>query len=184
VTVPAVVLTGAPATGKSTLGTLLAGRLRAAVIDQDVATQPLVDVVASLVGVTDLDDPRLASVTRAARYEVVTALAEANLRAGTPVVLVAPFTSERASPAAWALLHDRLAAAGGRPVLVWLSLSAAEIVARLRARGAVRDAAKLADPGYAATLSPAAPVVPHLEVPAGRPPAELARVVVAHLTRG
>lgn len=180
----AVVLTGAPATGKSTLGALLAGRLGAALIDQDVATQPLVDVVADLVGVTDLADPRLASVTRDARYEVVTALAESNLRAGTPVVLVAPFTAERSSPAAWSALAGRLAAAGGTPTLVWLSLPAAQIVARLRARGAERDAGKLADPAYEAALaalSATEPVVAHLRVEAVRPPDELAAAVVAHL---
>lgn len=62
---PVVLLTGAPATGKSTLGRLLDGRLRAALLDQDVATKPLVDVVRGLVEVEDLDDRRLAGLTRA-----------------------------------------------------------------------------------------------------------------------
>jgi predicted kinase len=92
---PAVLLTGSPAAGKSTVGRALARRLRAALVDQDTATAPLVAVVADLVGVDDLDDRRLAGPTRGARYEAVTALAEDNLRIGTPVVLVAPFTSER-----------------------------------------------------------------------------------------
>lgn len=179
---PALVLTGAPATGKSTLAAILAGRLRAALIDQDVATQPLVDVVAALVGADDLDDPRLASATRSARYEVVTAIAESNLRAGTPVILVAPFTSERSSSSSWTALRDRLAAAGGEPLLVWLHLPAAQIVARLRSRGAVRDAAKLADPAYEASLPVAEPVVPHLRLDASLPPEHLADTLTAHLT--
>ena len=49
----------------------MARRLGAALIDQDTATAPLVAVVSELVGVSDLDDIRLAGPTRAARYETV-----------------------------------------------------------------------------------------------------------------
>jgi predicted kinase len=113
---PAVLVTGAPATGKSTLARLLAGRLGAALLDQDVATGPLVEVVQRLVGTDDLDDPRLRDATRTARYEVLTALAVENLAAGVPVVLVAPYTAERADPAAWERLRAaaRLALTGSR----------------------------------------------------------------------
>ncbi|MDQ1644501.1 MAG: hypothetical protein QOJ50_685 [Cryptosporangiaceae bacterium] len=177
-------LTGAPATGKSTLGRLLARRLRAALLDQDVATQPLVDVVQGLIGVDDLDDPRLAAATRAARYEVLAALAVDNLSAGVPVVLVAPYTTERADPQAWDLLRSRLARAGGAPLLVWLSLPPEEIVRRLRARGAARDRAKLAGDAYLRRpAGVAAPSVPHLALPADLPPDELAaRVLDAFVT--
>ena len=68
---PAVLLSGAPASGKSTLSHLVARKLRAAVIGQDIATAPLVEVVQRLVGIDDLDDPRLAGLTRDARYRVV-----------------------------------------------------------------------------------------------------------------
>ena len=104
---------------------MLAGRLGAALLDQDVATQPLVEVVQGLVGLDDLDDQRLAGLTRAARYEVLAALAVDNLAAGVPVVLVAPYTAERGDPQAWSDLNSRLRAAGGRPLLVWLSLPVA-----------------------------------------------------------
>ena len=110
---PAVLLSGPPASGKSTLSHLVARELRAAVIDQDVATAPLVSVVQRLVGADDLDDPRLAGLTREPRYRVVLDLAIDNLAAGMPVVLVAPFTAERVDPAAWAATRDRLTAAGG-----------------------------------------------------------------------
>ena len=112
--VPAVLITGWPASGKSTVGRALASRLGAALIDQDTATAPLVAVVSELVGVSDLDDVRLAGPTRAARYETVIALAEDNLRVGTPVVVVAPFTEERRAPVAWA--SARRPAAGGRRI--------------------------------------------------------------------
>jgi predicted kinase len=162
---PAVLLTGWPAAGKSTVGRALARRLRAALVDQDTATAPLVAVVADLVGVADLDDQRLAGPTRRARYETVTALAEDNLRVGIPVVLVAPFTDERRDPDTWAILDRRLRDAGGRPLLVWLRLRPATAIERLRARGAARDLAKVADPvAFLAGLDLAEPAGPHVAV--------------------
>lgn len=162
---PAVVLTGWPGAGKSTVGRALAGRLGAALIDQDTATAPLVAVVADLVGAHHLDDPRLAGPTRRARYETIIALAEDSLRVGTPVVLVAPFTRERRSAQAWQALDRRLRRAGGRPLLVWLRLRPAVAVDRLQARGAARDLAKLSDPAaFVAGLDVAEPAVAHLSV--------------------
>jgi predicted kinase len=178
---PAVLLSGAPASGKSTLARLIARQIRAAVIDQDVATGPLVSVVQRLIGVDDLDDPRLAGLTREPRYRVLLDLAVDNLFAGTPVVLVAPFTAERSQPAAWSATHDRLTTAGGTPLMVWLRLEPAEVVRRLRARGAARDAAKLTDEAaYLARMSTACspPVVPHLALDATLPPEVLAGTVL------
>ncbi len=173
---PAVVVTGAPATGKSTLGRLLARGLPAALVDQDVATGPMMAVVQRVVGIDDLDDERLASLTRAARYEVLAAIAVDNLRAGVPVVLVAPYTAERDDPAAWSRLATRLEAAGGAPLLAWLSLDPHEILRRLRERGAARDRPKLVDEdAYLAVLARLArrPAAPHLALAADQDPALL-----------
>jgi len=162
---PAVVVTGAPATGKSTLARALVRMLGGALLDQDVATGPLVEVISRLVDVDDLDDPALAGLTRDARYESLVALAIDNLRAGSAVVLVAPFTAERRDLTAWETLSGRLAEAGGDPLLVWISLPVPEVVRRLRQRAAPRDAAKLADEqGYLAALAELSgpPAVPHL----------------------
>ena len=66
---------------------------------------------------------------------------------------------------AWQALSDRLAEAGGRPLLVWISLPPEEILSGCGAGRAPRDAAKLADgSGYAEDLAAlaAAPAVPHL----------------------
>ena len=180
--VPAVLLTGWPASGKSTVGRALARRLGAALVDQDTATAPLVAVVADLVGVHDLDDGRLAGPTRRARYETVTALAEDNLRVGTPVVLVAPFTEERRDLDAWTALERRLRSAGGAPLVVWLRLDPGTVVARLQARGAARDLAKVADPAaFAAGLDTAEPAGPHLALDGGGPTDDLVRAVLAAL---
>jgi predicted kinase len=182
VLLPAVLLTGWPAAGKSTVGRALARRLGAALVDQDTATAPLVAVVADLVGVHDLDDARLAGPTRRARYETITALAEDNLRVGTPVVLVAPFTDERRDLDAWAALDRRLRAAGGSPLLVWLQLRPATAVQRLRARGAARDVAKVTDPAaFTAALDVAEPAGPHLTVDGERPTEDVVRSVLAAL---
>ncbi len=183
---PVVVITGAPATGKSTLGRVIARRLRAALIDQDVATQPLVEVIQRLVGSDDLDDERLARVTRDARYEAIAALAVDNLGAGIPVVLIAPYTSERADEQGWAVLADRFVRAGGTPLLVWLSLEPTRILDRLHARGALRDQAKVASgSAYLAQLTRAAsrPSVPHLALPAQETPEVLVRQVLRALNR-
>jgi predicted kinase len=163
----ALLITGPPASGKSTLARAVVTRLRAALLDQDVLTGALTAVIGDLFGTHDLDDPRLATAVRDARYAAVLATAEDNLRAGTPVVLVAPFTAERADPAAWHKVRDRLSAAGGRPALVWLRLPADELVRRLRSRRAARDSGKLADP--AAFVSEGllrSPVVEHIAVDA------------------
>jgi predicted kinase len=165
--IPALLISGPPASGKSTLAAAVAARLRAALLDQDVLTGALTGVIGELVGTHDLDDPALGRLTRDARYEAVIAGAVGNLRIGTPVVLVAPFTAERTDPAAWHAVRDRLSDAGGRPALVWLRLPANELVRRLRARGAERDRGKLADPAAfagAELLRP--PVVEHLAVDA------------------
>lgn len=163
----ALLVSGPPASGKTTLARVLAERIDACLLDLDVVTGALTEAVGKLVGSTDLDSPAFAGELRSARYECLFAAAEDNLRIGRPVVLVAPFTAERTVPEAWESLRDRMIAAGGRPSLVWLRVSRDELVRRLRARGADRDAAKLADPeSFLVTHSVAAPVVDHVAVDA------------------
>lgn len=163
---PALAVCGPPASGKTTLGRALARHLGAALLDQDVLTGPLTAVVSTLLGADDLDSPALTEATRAARYETLTAGAQDNLRAGRPVVLVAPFTAERRDPVAWQRLAKRLAEAGGAPIVVWLRLPGEELLARMHARDADRDRGKLAGAAYPARADLAAPVVPHVAIDA------------------
>jgi len=148
----AFVISGPPASGKSSLGALLARALGAALLDQDVMTGSLVAVIAGLVGTQadDRDDPRLRAASRNAVYQVLLDAAVANLAVGTSVVLVAPFARERSDAQRWNLVSERLAA-GGAPHLLWMSCPMDELVRRMRARAAPRDRAKLA--GLAAYLT-------------------------------
>lgn len=144
----ALVVAGPPASGKSNLGRALARRLHGALLDQDVLTNPLVAVVAGLVDAgDDLDHPRLRDLVRDARYECLLDSAALQLRCGTHVVLVAPFTAETQDPGRWGAVERRLRAAGASSVsLVWLEASAQLLERRLRLRSAPRDQARLADP--------------------------------------
>jgi predicted kinase len=165
----AVLVGGPPATGKSTLAAALAPRLGAALLDLDVATGPLTRVVSELAGVHDLDDPVLAGLTRDARYDTLLGLAAANLRAGRPVVLVAPFSAERARPSAWAATAQRIEA----------DLT---MIRRLTRRALARDENKIRDPASFLTgLDLAPPIVPHLALDAREPTARLVRTILEYL---
>jgi predicted kinase len=175
----AILIGGAPGTGKSTLAAALAPRLGAAVLDLDVATGPLVAVVSDLIGATDLSDPRLAHLTRGPRYETLYALAEENLRAGISVILVAPFTIER-SEDGWTGVTARLGAYAAEPLLVWLHLAPDQHIERLSRRNAVRDADKVANPAaFLGGIDTGRPAAPHLALDAATPPAEMADRVIA-----
>ena len=177
----AVLIGGPPATGKSTLATALAPEMGAALLDLDVATGPLTRVVSGLIGVRDLEDPVLAGLTRDARYDTLLQLADANLRAGLPVVLVAPFSRERAEPSAWAATARRLAT---DPTMVWLYLPPQELIRRLARRALSRDEDKIRDPATFLTgLDLEPPVVPHLALDASQPTDALVRSVLEHLAR-
>jgi predicted kinase len=180
VSVVAVLIGGPPATGKSTLATALAPRLDAALLDLDVATGPLTRVVSELAGVHDLDDPVLAGLTRDARYDTLLALAAANVGAGRPVVLVAPFSLERSRVCAW---HATTARIPAPATMVWLHLAPAELIRRLTVRGLARDEGKLRDPAsYLTGLDLERPVIPHLALDASQPIEALVSSVLEHLS--
>jgi predicted kinase len=176
----ALMVCGAPGSGKSTVGALIARRLRAALLDLDTATAPLTAVIAEMHGTDDLDDPGLARLTRAARYETLFRLAEDNLAAGLSTVLVAPFTAERRDSRAWDQLQRRIGQVGATASMVWLCISAEEVLNRVERRGAVRDLAKLtAD--WPAGLDLGPPDGPHIAVDALLSPASITESVLSSL---
>jgi predicted kinase len=163
----ALLVSGPPASGKTTLARAVAGHIGACLLDLDVVAGALTETIVRLLGGGDLDAPQLAGEVRAARYECLLATAEDNLRVGTSVVLVAPFSAERTDAARWASLRRRLTDAGGEPRLVWLRLPPDELVRRLRARAAERDTAKIADQaGFLAQHPVTPPAFEHIAVDA------------------
>jgi predicted kinase len=177
----AVLVCGAPGSGKSTVGALMARRLSAALLDLDTATSSLTAVISALQGTDDLDDPELSRLTRAARYETITRLAEDNLAAGVSAVMVAPFTAERREPLAWETLRRRLEDVGSSVTMVWLRISADEVHARIEQRGAGRDRAKLSG-DWPGNLDLGPPAVPHIEADALLSPACITEKVLSTLS--
>lgn len=130
---------GAPGSGKTTVGALVARAVGAAIVDLDSVTTPLVEAVAAAAGeVADLDSPRYAAL-RNARYACLAAVVADCLAAGVDVVAVAPFTRE-AVEGSW---RDWGVASGARSVTTcWLDLDPDEALRRAGARGLPRDLAK------------------------------------------
>jgi predicted kinase len=159
------VVAGPPASGKSTFARGLAAARRAALLDQDVVTNPLMSVVATLLDESphDLDAPQLRRLTREPRYDALLGTAADCLSVGTPVVLAAPFTAECADRARWQALRSRLRAAE-QVLLVWVDCRPDRLLERMTERGAKRDANKLQDRAAFLARLPGAPVVPHVSV--------------------
>ena len=152
------VVAGPAGSGKSTLGRALAGVTGAVVLDQDIATNPLMAQLALLVGAGhDLDHPALRGPVRQARYQCILDVAVDNGRLGRDVVMIAPFTAECADPQAWSALTRQLAPAQVR--LVWVTVAPEVALARRIRRNLARDAVA----ATAGPLPPAPdPVVDHL----------------------
>ncbi|MDO9380495.1 MAG: AAA family ATPase [Nocardioidaceae bacterium] len=154
----AFVVAGPAGAGKSTLGSALARRAGAALVDLDTVTNPLLDALREVVAPGGhWNDDALRPVVRPARYATLRATASAQVTAGVDVVLVAPFTAELAGGPAWDELATALSPAA--VTVVWLDASPELRAARVRARGEARDAATVPAPAPS-------PGVPHVRVDA------------------
>ncbi len=153
-----VIVAGAPGVGKSTVASRIALALGAATVDIDTVFEPIVPLLAG--------QPQ--GAVRTAIYEAIAAIAEASLPTGAHVVVSAPFTRERRDPCAWDRLAARLSSRGAAVVLVWLHAPPESVLARLAARGEVRDSEKLVDPAsWLREAEPEAPpFVSHIAVDA------------------
>jgi len=160
------VVAGAPGTGKSTLASRLARELPAFLLDRDVVTAPLTQVIAELVGALpdDLDDPRVREVLGDRAYDAVLVTARENLLLGADVVVVAPFTRALSDTQHVRDLREQLGQAPLR--VVWLTCPDDERRCRLGRRGATRDARKLSAGALAAEVEP---IVSHVVIDGRRP---------------
>ena len=146
------VVAGPAGSGKTTLGRALARHLRAALVDLDSVTNPLLDGLSDLVapGGHWNEEGRRARV-RPARYAALRAVAADQVLAGLDVVLVAPFTAELRGGSEWTLLTGAVAPAPVR--VVWLraddALLEQRVGQRRETRDAVRTPAELGSPAMA-----------------------------------
>lgn len=141
-----IVVCGVPASGKTTFARDLARHLRWPLLDLDTLTNPLFEYAGGefLVDVPSAGPTARASVNDV-RYRCLFDTAAENLGLGVNVIMVAPFTSERTFPVAWARLVDRLGVPNRRVHLAWLDTPTTEVVERMQQRGAARDAEKVND---------------------------------------
>jgi predicted kinase len=168
-----VVVAGAAGSGKSTVAAVVARALPAVLIDIDVTFGPIVPLLAR----------HSPDVVREAIYEGLVDSAAGAAQAGAHVVIAAPFTRERRDPRAWGELCDRCAEAGAEAVLVWMRVPEATLRERLAARGAERDASKLAnlDEWLRETSPETPPNVPHIELDGTRAADVAARALLTEL---
>ena len=137
------IIAGLPASGKTTYGKALATRLRAAFLDIDTVTEPVVKAGLQLSGndPDDRDSPLFKQSFRNPIYETLFQVAHENLR-HINVVLVGPFTSEMQNPDWPKLLKERFQA----PIEIhYVSCQAEQRLNRMQQRNHARDEAKLAD---------------------------------------
>lgn len=150
----AVVVSGPPASGKSTFARALAAATGYALFDLDTVTGPLTRAALRLIGEgEEAVDKQPGATLREPRYESLLAGAAANRALGLGVVVVAPFTRERGERAAWQRVAAQL---GSGTVLVYVDCPPEVRAARLAARGAARDGLKRSGvAGPSASVPPA-----------------------------
>jgi hypothetical protein len=148
------------------------------IVDQDVATNPLMAAIAELVGAgDDLDHPALRGPVRQARYQCIIDIAADNGHLGHDVVMIAPFTTETSDASAWSELARQLSPA--RVMLVWVTVPPDVAVARRLARNLPRDRSALQRP----TITPSpVPVVDFVAVSGAAEVAAEARRVTLSVT--
>jgi predicted kinase len=143
----AIIVCGVPASGKTTFAQDLSRELHWTFLDLDTLTNPLFEYMG---GEFLVDIPMAQPAARASvndiRYTCLFDTTRENLALGNSVVVVAPFTSERTFPDAWARLVGRLAIPASRVHLAWMDTPPDEVVRRMQLRGAARDLEKVKEP--------------------------------------
>jgi predicted kinase len=137
------IVCGLPASGKTTFARELAVRTSAALFDSDTATNLIIQAahVAAGIDPNDRDSATYKQTYREPVYETLFALAVENLPQ-TDVIIAGPFTAELKDKETWMkALQKRFP---DHPIqLHHLEIPEQERLERMKARGALRDQAKL-----------------------------------------
>lgn len=160
------IVCGPPACGKTIYARQLAEELGAVLLDNDIATEPVVQAGMEAAGLSrdDRDSARYKEIFREPVYEALYQVAEANL-GHLPVVIAGPFSGESKDPQWPRVLQERF----GREVEVHFVYCDPEVRrARMQERGEARDLAKLsAWDDYLTTTTEERPPFPHHFVDTG-----------------
>jgi|LakMenEpi03Aug12_release.lakeMendotaPanAssembly.Ray.scaffolds.fasta_scaffold257390_2 sugar-phosphatase len=162
-----VFVAGSAGTGKSTLGDVLATRLKGVHLDFDLVSAAVVDEARAKNPA--MSEAELLEAVKDSRYRALHDALRQTLaqNGGTPIVVSAPFTRYAARADSWAWWADPCP----RWLLVWLDLDEDERARRIQTRGAVRDQGARGGPGPR-------PGVPHLALDAALPTETLAQAVL------
>jgi predicted kinase len=138
---------GYAGSGKSEFSQFLSSVTGWALLDKDSLTCAMAERLLTSLG-GDPHDRHTDLYMREVRpleYQCLVESAFDNLRAGTSVILTAPFVAELADPEWMSNLNKRCAAMGIDVTVIWVRCDIESMRAHIERRGAARDAWKLAN---------------------------------------
>lgn len=138
-------VSGAPGSGKSTVGRIVAELAEAAVLDKDTLFSPLVDQMLLMRGLPlgQRESDWYTQTVKPLEYQCLFATAKEVLSCGTDVVVTAPFTSYVRDDYMWGDLCHALG--GGEVRVLWVQSDDDTTYDRMRKRMYPRDKSALSD---------------------------------------
>lgn len=142
-----VLVSGFAGSGKTETGKLLAGATGWALIDKDTITRALVEGMLSGIGAdpNDRHTQKYLDKVRPLEYECLLRAGIENLECGCSVILSAPFLQEVVDSGWISRLRRRCTHLDTKVEVVWVDSDVPSMKERLIARGAERDAWKIAN---------------------------------------
>lgn len=126
---------GAPASGKTTVGRMIAAAGRATLLDKDTIFEPLVEslLAAQVLGTSRREGPEYEAIVKEGEYIGLLRTAAENRALGNDVVVCAPFTAKARHPEAWrAVLEEAGGPTGAHAI--WVRSDAGTLVDNMGAR--------------------------------------------------